>query len=212
MTTVAERLKTRWSKLVEPRHVDWTWGMLETLYTEPHRKYHNLTHVEACLELFDKVGVPHIGGPVVELALFFHDVVYVPGDKRNEELSANLLRTMTPVLPWTDTTIGQAYVAVLATQNHHTVRDDVCSQTVVDIDLSILGAAPYDYDQYTRAIRQEFAAVSDDAWRVGRARFLTEMTDRAPLYQTAWGRVRFGAQAHTNMLRELAVVEGRWDQ
>ena len=201
-------LRSRWTKLVEARHEDWTWRLIEGLYTEPHRAYHNLNHVAACLELLDKAGVRHTGGPVADLALFFHDIVYVPGDKRNEELSANLLRAIAPALRWTETTINPAIVAVLATQHHETVADDVVSQTVVDIDLSILGSKPDFYDVYVRAIRREFATVSADAWRVGRGQFLTGMlAKQVPIFKTTWGIDAFENQARENMRRELWSME-----
>jgi len=44
-------VKAIWAKHVEPSHLDWTYRLLESLYTEPHRAYHTLTHVRYCLEL-----------------------------------------------------------------------------------------------------------------------------------------------------------------
>ena len=48
---------------------------LQTLYSEPHRHYHNDRHIAACLKEFDEV--KHlIGKPeIVELALWFHDAI-----------------------------------------------------------------------------------------------------------------------------------------
>src|SRR5689334_9923752 len=57
---------------------------------EPGRKFHNIGHIDDCLERFDDVR-RHLEDPdAVELALWFHDAVYVPGDATNERRSAEL--------------------------------------------------------------------------------------------------------------------------
>ncbi|KAL9191103.1 hypothetical protein ACHAXT_000809 [Thalassiosira profunda] len=63
-----------------------------TLYAEPHRAYHNLTHVEevlAALDLLmgtqpDSDGAVSCDAAVATLAAFFHDVVYNPQSATNE--------------------------------------------------------------------------------------------------------------------------------
>jgi len=203
-----KNIKERWAEFVESRHVDWTWAMLCALYAEPHREYHNISHVAACSDLL-RTSPSFADTPIVELALFFHDVVYVPGDKRNEELSANLLRSLLPVARLSSSSWERACLAIMATQHHETVVDDTVSQLTVDIDLSILGADLPVYDRYAAAIRKEYSSVSDDAWRVGRSRFLTEMVERPQIFQTAWGRQQFEDRARNNMRQELYVLEGR---
>jgi predicted metal-dependent HD superfamily phosphohydrolase len=200
------KVHARWGRSVEPPHFEWTWRILEALYTEPHRAYHNLSHVAACLDLldeFEKDTRPTINRTPVELALMFHDAVYVPGDKRNEELSANLLRALASVLPWTETTVERAVVAILATRSHETFVDDPVAQLVVDIDLSILGAEPLAYSDYVHCIRREYKSVSDDAWRVGRTAFLDKMRARAHIFNTGWAEDRFESKARANMQHEL---------
>src|ERR1700727_965137 len=56
--------------------------VLRAAYTEPWRHYHTLEHVGACLEALDSAlegsGVLESVKENVELALWFHDVVYDP--------------------------------------------------------------------------------------------------------------------------------------
>ena len=61
---------------------------LAQCYGEPVRHYHTLRHVRRCLRDFDCVrdAIPH--PDVVELALWCHDVIYVPGARDNEQRSA----------------------------------------------------------------------------------------------------------------------------
>jgi predicted metal-dependent HD superfamily phosphohydrolase len=203
-------LQDQWTQLTEPRVPEerWTWRILETLYTEPHRAYHNLDHIEACLraQVEWARGARTLGDfSIIALALFFHDAVYVPGDKRNEVLSAGLLRAVGPTLRFSETDVERAALAVLATQHHETVADDAVAQVVVDIDLSILGAAPVDYDSYVTKLRREYAAVSDEAWRVGRGGFLAGMLARpGTIFKTAWGVETFEKRARENLAREQA--------
>lgn len=202
----AEKLKKLWSNFVEPTHVDWTWRVLETLYSEPHRAYHNLTHIDACMDLLAEAQRDGVceRTPVVRLALFWHDAVYVPGDKRNEELSAGLLRSLV-YLPWTvhSEMWDQACDAILATKTHETVADNAVARLTIDIDLSILGIESAEYRKYVRAIRQEYAAVSDEAWKVGRSGFLAKMLERKRIFQTDWAHERFDSFARMNMRQEL---------
>jgi predicted metal-dependent HD superfamily phosphohydrolase len=40
-------LKEVWGDFVEERHLEWTWKILDGLYSEPHRVYHNHSHIGA---------------------------------------------------------------------------------------------------------------------------------------------------------------------
>jgi predicted metal-dependent HD superfamily phosphohydrolase len=206
-------LKARWAELVEAAHVDWTWRILAAAYSAPSRHYHNLEHVEWCLSLMDKTcSASEAFGywmRPVEVALFFHDVVYVPGDKRNELLSAQLLESMTPVLRLSGIQIATAVSAIHATRTHEAVFvDNVVTAAVVGIDLSILGSLPEEYDRYVANVRKEYGHVSGEAWSVGRRGFLRDMIARpGPIFLGSIYRQLFEEQAQANMRRELADLE-----
>ena len=59
-------------------------------YSEPSRYYHGWTHLTHCLREFDKAANRMEIPDIVELAIWFHDAVYVPGAIDNEQLSADL--------------------------------------------------------------------------------------------------------------------------
>lgn len=69
---------------------------VEALHGEPHRAYHNLSHVEDVLSSLDALLAPPRGAASPEdtailiLAAFFHDVVYNPKSTTNEKDSAGL--------------------------------------------------------------------------------------------------------------------------
>ena len=207
-------LFSRWSKLVEPSHVGWTWKILRDLYEAPARLYHTLAHVADCLDKLDQA--PDVLGPgmvklhrqAAELALFWHDAVYVPADKRNEKISAELLHSLREILTVSEGASMVAELAVLDTQRHELamVAESPVRAVVVDIDLSVLGSEQGDYDDYVRAIRSEYA-ISNDAWRVGRGAFLAKMLERKRIFHTEWMRSEGEARARLNMRRELDVLE-----
>ncbi|MBP7962586.1 MAG: hypothetical protein KBG20_06780 [Caldilineaceae bacterium] len=74
----------------------------------------------------------------------------------------------------------------------------------MDIDLSILGSDPADYDRYEAAIRQEYAWVPGFLFRRKRKAILQSFLDRPRLYATVFFRERLETQAHINLARAIA--------
>ena len=74
----------------------------------------------------------------------------------------------------------------------------------LDMDLSILGAAPEVFDAYEAGVRHEYREVPDEAFRAGRAAILEGLLAREALYFSDWGRERFEAAAHQNLVRSIA--------
>ena len=67
-------------------------------------------------------------------------------------------------------------------------------------------AAAADYDAYASAVRQEYSAVPDHAWRTGRSRVLTSLLDRERIFLTPAGRDHWEAEARRNLTRELRAL------
>jgi predicted metal-dependent HD superfamily phosphohydrolase len=80
---------------------------------------------------------------------------------------------------------------------------------IADIDLSILAAAPEEYDRYCRAIRAENRFASDSDYCVGRAQFLRKILERPHLFHTERYRAVAEEAARTNIRRELAELDSR---
>ena len=113
----------------------------------------------------------------IELALWFHDVMYDPKQKDNEIQSAHLAKTLLRQLGLNDELIDHVADFILMTR-HQSGTFPSDGQLLLDIDLSILGSSELHYTQYATAIRKEFHWVSDADYRFGRSQFLKTFLDR----------------------------------
>jgi predicted metal-dependent HD superfamily phosphohydrolase len=176
---------------------------LKQLYGEPARTYHNLAHVLDCLQQFDQVAHLCQRPAEVELAIWFHDAIYDPQRGDNEERSAGwALQTL--IMAGVDPTVCQrVYDLVLATK-HLTVPAEPDAQLLADIDLSIFGRQPAEFDRYETAIRQEYRWMEEPLFRSRRAAILQRFLDREQIYQTEHFFRAYEAQARLNLARSLA--------
>jgi predicted metal-dependent HD superfamily phosphohydrolase len=179
-------------------------------YAESHRRYHGIVHVRAVVRdvavLAAELRLPAEERAVLTIAAGAHDVVYDgrPGD--DERRSASWAREW---LAWAG--VGKAYVAragelVLATAAHWASLDDQAAWVLLDADLAILGADRGAYDRYRLAVREEYAALDEPAWRAGRTAVMSGLLARDPLYGTRAARGRWEAAAKANIIRELDLL------
>jgi predicted metal-dependent HD superfamily phosphohydrolase len=157
-SAVVER---RWRELcsnlsLPPDRASEVWQIIAQSYSEPTRFYHTLRHLFELLTL-SALWRSELSDPsVVDLAIFFHDVVYDAHSGSNEEDSAQLFRTL---LPHLDTPILERVVHYILETKKHAVSasGDRDLQLFVDFDMAVLGATStryccipiYTYSVYT---------------------------------------------------------------
>ncbi|MEO1064746.1 MAG: metal-dependent phosphohydrolase [Actinomycetota bacterium] len=185
---------------LDPTLAEDLWAELVAAHAGDHRRYHTLAHARLVRD--NTVGLGAAAGvddPVVAIAAWYHDAVYVglPGD--DERASADLASAVAE-------RIGRGDVAdrlrtlILTTIDHRPV--DEAAAVLVDADLAILAASPLDYERYRRRVRAEYGHVADDDWRRGRAAVLRSLLGRDRLFHSPGGRGREPA-ARRNLLTEL---------
>lgn len=168
-------------------------------YGEPHRAYHDAAHA-GLLWLRHLMHGGDPGDRDMALAILFHDAIYEPLAKDNEARSAALLAALVPdAADW-------VRGAILATADHAAERGGDCRVLrLLDLDLTPLAERPDVFARNTGLLRREFAAVSDAAWRLGRARLLARLAASERLYRTRLAAI-YEAPARANLTAEIAAL------
>jgi predicted metal-dependent HD superfamily phosphohydrolase len=171
-------------------------------YEDPHRAYHGLQHLRECLAWFERVGAASEHPHEVALALWFHDAIYDVHRHDNEERSAELARVSLEAAG-VDPAIGARVAALVLATRHSAEPSGPDEQVLVDIDLAILGAEPGRFAEYDRQIREEYAFVPAELYRVKRREVLQSFLDRPRLYATDPMHKALDQAARRNLLQAL---------
>jgi predicted metal-dependent HD superfamily phosphohydrolase len=173
-------------------------------YASPSRHYHNLAHIEDCLDKLAQVdGLSAAEREILTEAIWWHDVVYDPTRSDNEELSARLAEQH--VAAGIRREVGRL---IRLTKTHQVEPSDKLGAILISIDLSILAAEPARYDAYAAAIRKEYAHVPEDAYRAGRSDVLRRFASRSVIFPDAGFAATYDRRARENLARELASLQG----
>ena len=183
-------------------------------WTEPHRGYHDTRHL---VEVFWALEDLEEGGETTSregvlgrLAGWFHDAVYDPAAQpgSNEADSADLATRDLRALGLAPGDIDLVRDLVLDTTTHD-VRAGGLPAAFHDADLWILSAPADRYEEYTAQVREEYAAVPDEAFRAGRAAILRPFLEREAIYATPTARDRWEDTARDNLRREVEQLTAR---
>lgn len=181
--------------------------LLESQYAEPFRYYHNKTHVNTMLmnarQTYDK------HHPIMT-AIAYHDVIYVPGSKNNERLSAQLFKAHdegTEFAIYEDSVA--IYNAILHTANHWAAKPDKEWQAHM-LDLDLLGfASSWElYWENTEMLATEAITVMRfDTFIDKRIKFLSYISGQQ-FFRTSLGgnREEFEMIAQSNVVKELELL------
>ena len=172
--------------------------LLSDLYSERHRAYHTLSHLTHCLDEFEEARHLAERPGEVEMALWFHDAIYDPRAKDNEQRSAELSRRIAKEAQLPEAFGKRVYDLVLATE-HHGPPDGADARLLVDIDLSILGRPRYEFDDYETNIRKEYHFVPWTEYRLARSAVLLSFLNRPAIYSTYFFQQKYESRARANL-------------
>ena len=172
------------------------------LYAEPQRAYHTLRHLTHCLDELEDARHLAEHPNEVEMALWFHDAIYDPKAKDNEERSAELARRVATEALLPEAFGNRVADLVLATR-HHGLPEGADACLLVDIDLSILGRPQGEFDEYETNIRKEYLFVPWDRYRSARSAVLRSFLDRPAIYSTEFFQQKYESRAKANLERSL---------
>lgn len=202
MTSLA-RWQTVWRQLGAASADEDLYHQLVACYSEPHRSYHTIQHLNECFIHLENVRSLAEHPEEVELALWFHDAIYDTTKKDNEQRSAEWARESALAAGVPDEKAERIYELIMTTM-HHAVPVGRDAEVLVDIDLAILGAEAARFDEYEIQVREEYSWVPETLYRAARGKVLEEFTGREWIYSTAPFRSEFEARARENISRSLS--------
>lgn len=191
-----------------PERADDTFDRLVAAWNEAPRRFHTPEHLGECLHqldlalraLGDEASCSEATGDAAELALWFHDAVYVPGARDNEARSAEWLLDEGRSLG-IESAVAAAAAEAVRLSSHRALSSTPAptAALVLDVDLSILGAEPLRFLEYEHSIAEEYGQRSALAFRIGRGRFLSSLLARPFLFHTPYFRERYEATARAQV-------------
>lgn len=176
-------------------------------HSEPHRAYHGLSHLEALFRLLAQHAPRLKPARPARLAVWWHDVIYDPQARDNEERSAELARAQLAALNAPAAVIDATVSLILRTKNHWNGATTGEGDLFLDADIAVLGAPASVYDRYAEAVRREYAFAPDDAYCKGRQMFLESVMARDPIFRTQVFETAYDMQARANLAREFASLD-----
>lgn len=171
-------------------------------WSETHRWYHDLRHLQEVLDRVDVLARHATRPELVRLAAWWHDAVHYGTAGEDERASARLAEAGLRAAGVNADDTAEVVRLVLLTVDHDPGPDDLDGAVLCDADLGILAAVPQRYAEYVAGVRREYAHVDDNDFRTGRAAVLRRLLDRPRLFRTAtaagWER-----RARANVTAEL---------
>lgn len=131
-------------------------------YDEPHRFYHNLSHIETMISAAKK---REILTDELFLAIVFHDIIYNPKANNNEELSAELLYKYMP--------LNKIKQAILDTKTHKPTNE--LSKQLCDLDLAVLWSDYETFIDFEHKIFKEYQWVDYNIYKEKRLEILSDL-------------------------------------
>lgn len=205
----ATRFAAVWNRCVErPASPpgDEVYAALARRLGAPDRRFHNLDHIRECLHHLDRVAPLVRDRDAMELALWFHDAEYAPGDASNERRSAELFAGLGAGAP---TLLRRRVVGLILATRHRKPARTHDRRFIEDIDLIGFGA-PWDKFMHNgELLRDEFASQSDDRYYKGQVAFLAMLERRPVFFLTDFFRERYEQTAQQNIRRLLALRQSQ---
>ena len=172
-------------------------------WSEPHRAYHDLAHLDEVLHRIDLLAGEADQPDLVRLAAWFHDAVYDPQASDNEERSAEVATVALADLGLAPDVVDEVARLVRLTATHVVATGDRDGAVLCDADLAVLASDPLRYQSYVEGVRREYAHLDDQTFARGRSDVLHRLLDRPQLFTTSYGRREWEQRARANVTAEL---------
>ncbi len=201
-------LKARWQKLLKESHVsewndDQLFQEIVSAYSESHRFYHTLNHLN---QLFEELDLCESVTNEMLWAVWYHDYVYKPGAKTNEKKSAVQAEESMRKLGAPQSSIDKVIALIMTTETHQSQNDDIDTQLFLDADMSILGSDEEVYLEYCIAVKQEHSSIPKFLFNRGRRKFLSTVLKQKSIFLSPYFKEKYEQVARENIKKELTLI------
>lgn len=200
--------KSRWEALMSALGFKASFECYDALYaaySEKHRFYHTVKHIEAMLGHYDAVKDLAERPAELELAIWFHDAIYKALSKSNELDSAEWAKEFSLSNGYDLEGAERVHSLIMATL-HNGIVQDKDQKLIVDIDLTVLGASPEVYDEFERNVRKEYKMVPTFIYRKKRKELLKSFLNNASIYSLDYFKEKYESVARHNINRAIKML------
>ncbi|XP_077867725.1 uncharacterized protein LOC144357037 [Saccoglossus kowalevskii] len=212
MNVVEQRLQARWLER-QPSSQVW-WRLVKSKYSEQGRSYHSLCHINDMFSHFDQHKDKLQSPETVSWAIFFHDMVYNPKSRDNEEKSAECSMNLPNIQYYPLLCVTYIWGLILnLKKTWYTVYFNMAcvihrfgtedKHYLLDFDMAVLGWPQEEYICYANAIRQEYIHIPEKEYRERRIEVLKSFLQRKNIYATKEFRDEYEIRARNNIDQEI---------
>lgn len=203
-------LKEFWNstilKYTDELYADELFSKIIQHYTESSRHYHNQTHIQKMLD-FSFLYVDKIqDADILQLAIFYHDIIYNSLSKNNETDSAALAVEQLVKTNFLKEKIKLVEQFIVSTQKHFPIIEHSDLHYFLDFDLAILGTERSIYIDYAEKIRKEYKWVPTFLYNKNRKKVLQHFLEREHIYFTEIFRNQYELIARENLMFEMNML------
>lgn len=183
---------------------------IEKKYSESHRKYHNLQHLRELFAYVDAYEDLIEEKKLVELAIWYHDIIYsVLRPAKNELKSAQLALKEIPEGILSVEERERLFCWIESTKKHFIPEEyaTLSGQLFMDFDMAILAAPNEKYVVYAKNIREEYGIYPDLLYKPGRRKALSDFLDSDKLFLTDIFKKKYEEKARENLRSEMHLLE-----
>jgi len=169
-----------------------------------NRYYHTLDHLESMISGFKEYrhsfGIGYRDMTTVELAIWFHDLIYDPKSIENEKKSAEHLVAFAQALNLPNEIVEELYFLVMVT-THKGIPQTKNEDAICDLDLIELSSSKY--VENAKNVRKEYSFLTNEEWKKGRLDFLNSMLEKKSIFHTDIFKDTLEVPARQNMQMEI---------
>lgn len=178
-------------------------------YSQSHRHYHTMEHVQQCLNEFNSaLSQQFIQPELIQCAIWFHDAVYVLGGSDSEMASAEYAKeVLTTAKVWKQNV--NTIAGFILDTKHSRRSSGPYGDMVRDLDLSIFGQKADVFDEYERRVAAEWvpSEVTPKFFCEQRAEILRGFLAKKRIYSTRYFIWDYERRARANLERSIAQLE-----